>query len=1111
MAEARNGATDSEAGPPGIMGQDDAIGGEGEQNLLSELDSHLLPFQRHILSLLVPSSLSSSPATGNALVVLARGLGLRGIISTLLKIYQSDNHLVLVVNATQEEERGLTEEVGLKFKLVSYEMASQARQALYKSGGLLSVTSRILVVDMLNGIIPVDLITGLVIMHAELVTPTSLEAFVVRIFRQRNKTGFIKAFSDSPEGFTTGMTPLQTILQQLHIREAHIFPRFHETVAQDLVKRKADVLELYQPMTERMKEIQTAVIECMEATLSEIKKSNTYLEVEDLTVENALFRSFDALVRRQLDPVWHKVGPKTKGLVSDLTTLRKIQAYLIELDSVSFNRFLETIIIAQETTKGGYENKNKSPWLFTPAADTILNVAKDRVFRKIEVGSVLGNGKGKGPLSNGVGNAILGGGNGQGKGKKKEVIKEEEEEEFPDEWDGPTEEEEEALRVIELEALGVIPAQENAKGEERQVEHHEEVDEATKLRRHLDKMLPEGIESVLEEQPKWALLAEVLDEIEQQLYWSPVDPGGLSNDTILIMTNAAETCSTLRQYLANLTSGTGAQEMLHRKLRSYFHWKADMSKMQKNLFHHRQKHGKDIAPVAGNSTLLGGGKKTGAVFATADGFENAAMKRKREWKAGQAPSNKRRRVRGGGAVGSQVGEGHSSPQASSSATTPSSVVKGAMEQLKAIAASGLEGEELIAEANAIADFITAANMEQSEGALPLEPPSDAPFNEAAFTEYFGLLANEDLAIIRPYMDDEDDKVLDELRPKFIVLYDPTPAFVRRIEAYRAAHPRLSIRVYFLMYKDSVEEQRYLSTIRKEKDAFERLIREKGVMAIPHEAEYRPGDEESATLRTINSRIAGGSRQVRTEPPKVVVDVREFRSSLPSLLHAGSFDVVPTTLSIGDYIITPEMCVERKAIPDLIQSFNSGRLYQQCEQMTAHYKEPILLIEFDEKKSFNLEQTYTTEGKGPPKADAPSNEVDLRSKIVLLTITFPRLRIIWSSSPYQTVEIFRDLKENRDEPDSEVAANVGVEDATGATVTTGVGEAGMSFMPQEMLRTLPGITTANYRYVMSKVDNFEALCKLPLEKIQEYIGVENGRVLHRFVTRDVTNEDLLDMM
>lgn len=55
-------------------------------------------------------------------------------------------------------------------------------------------------------------------------------------------------------------------------------------------------------------------------------------------------------------------------------------------------------------------------------------------------------------------------------------------------------------------------------------------------------------------------------------------------------------------------------------------------------------------------------------------------------------------------------------------------------------------------------------------------------------------------------------------------------------------------------------------------------------------------------------------------------MREFRSSLPSLLHASNLLVIPVTLTVGDYILTPDICVERKSIPDLVSSFNSGRLY-----------------------------------------------------------------------------------------------------------------------------------------------------------------------------------------
>ena len=60
--------------------------------------------------------------------------------------------------------------------------------------------------------------------------------------------------------------------------------------------------------------------------------------------------------------------------------------------------------------------------------------------------------------------------------------------------------------------------------------------------------------------------------------------------------------------------------------------------------------------------------------------------------------------------------------------------------------------------------------------------------------------------------------------------------------------------------------------------------------------------------------------------------------------------------VGDYILSPEMCVERKSLSDLRQSFLSGRLYNQAEAMTKHYKTPILLIEFDRERAFALHST-----------------------------------------------------------------------------------------------------------------------------------------------------------
>lgn len=54
-----------------------------------------------------------------------------------------------------------------------------------------------------------------------------------------------------------------------------------------------------------------------------------------------MFKSFDEIVRRQLDPIWHTLGKKTKQLVSDLKTLRKLLDYLVR----SFNALARIILV----------------------------------------------------------------------------------------------------------------------------------------------------------------------------------------------------------------------------------------------------------------------------------------------------------------------------------------------------------------------------------------------------------------------------------------------------------------------------------------------------------------------------------------------------------------------------------------------------------------------------------------------------------------------------------------------------------------------------------------------------------------------------------------------
>ena len=54
-----------------------------------------------------------------------------------------------------------------------------------------------------------------------------------------------------------------------------MFVRFHEEIKKSLERRRADVVELSQNLTERMADIHHAIIQCMSITLSELKCSNT--------------------------------------------------------------------------------------------------------------------------------------------------------------------------------------------------------------------------------------------------------------------------------------------------------------------------------------------------------------------------------------------------------------------------------------------------------------------------------------------------------------------------------------------------------------------------------------------------------------------------------------------------------------------------------------------------------------------------------------------------------------------------------------------------------------------------------------------------------------------
>jgi DNA excision repair protein ERCC-4 len=55
--------------------------------------------------------------------------------------------------------------------------------------------------------------------------------------------------------------------------------RFHDEVKQTLEKKRIDIIQLLQGLTESMREIHGAIIQCINLTMSELKRSHTNVSV----------------------------------------------------------------------------------------------------------------------------------------------------------------------------------------------------------------------------------------------------------------------------------------------------------------------------------------------------------------------------------------------------------------------------------------------------------------------------------------------------------------------------------------------------------------------------------------------------------------------------------------------------------------------------------------------------------------------------------------------------------------------------------------------------------------------------------------------------------------
>ena len=181
----------------------------------------------------------------------------------------------------------------------------------------------------------------------------------------------------------------------------------------------------------------------------------------------------------------------------------------------------------------------------------------------------------------------------------------------------------------------------------------------------------------------------------------------------------------------------------------------------------------------------------------------------------------------------------------------------------------------------------------------------------------------------------------------VIFYEPVPSEIRSIQR-RGRTGRSKIgKVVILTIKGTRDIAYLWSSRSKERKMKNELLWLRMLLQEKlKEKKLRNIFERKEEQREEKNKMRKGQLTLvdfEDEKIKIYVDHREFRSEVVKILSQ-QFVLVPHALSVGDYLISERMIVERKTANDFLESIKDGRLFSQMMDMRKNYQVPILIIE-----------------------------------------------------------------------------------------------------------------------------------------------------------------------
>lgn len=298
----------------------------------------------------------------------------------------------------------------------------------------------------------------------------------------------------------------------------------------------------------------------------------------------------------------------------------------------------------------------------------------------------------------------------------------------------------------------------------------------------------------------------------------------------------------------------------------------------------------------------------------------------------------------------------------------------------------------------------------------------------------------------------------------VIFFEPVPSEIRTIQRRGRTGRHEKGKMIVLMARGTRDEAFYWTARNKERKMKETLHTMKRNETMPHDT-FVP---EQTLLSSFSE------EKEKSDKIIIFVDSREQASTVTKELFAREeVKVIQKPLDIGDYVLSKDVCVERKTVSDFVSSMIDGRMFPQLINLRQNYLKPLIILEGNTAELFTLRNIHRNSIIGALTSIALDYQVP----------------ILYTKDSKETAEyLYVIAKREQKERDKEVRLRVG--------------RKGLTLAEQQrfIIEGLPMIGPLMAKSLLEKFGSIKAIVDADEKQLQtvENLGKKKARLIQKVI-------------